>query len=82
LPSSNVTPQNILPSYGLSLATIAVVPLLEGDFDLAGFCNMLGKTLNDKIAPTKLMTKEYAKEKLGEVWNTRNAMHTLKMTRL
>ena len=82
LPSGKVTTQNILPSYDLSVATIAVVPLLEGDFDLAGFCNMLRTTLNDKIAPTKLMTKEIAKEKLGELWNNRNAMHALKMTRL
>jgi len=74
---------NILPSYGLNLATIAVVPLLEDrDFDLDGFCHTLQHTLHN-IAPTKLVTKVYARHHLGDdVFLQRNSMHSLKMTRL
>ena len=70
-------------SHGLSLATIAVVPLLKGDFDLDGFCLTLKDTLHKSIAPTALMTKAYARREMGEdVFQQRNAMHTLKLTRL
>lgn len=82
-PQNIVDSRGILPSYGLSLATIAVVPLLEGDLNLNSFCQTLKDTLHRDIAPTKLMTKDFAKEQLGdEIWMNRNAMHSLKMTRL
>ena len=74
---------NILPSYSLNISTIAVVPLLDGDFDIAGFSNTLQQTLHSSIAPTKLMNKDFAREQLGEeVFTQRNAMHRLKLTRL
>lgn len=75
--------QNILPSYGLNLSTIAIVPLVEGSFDIDGFSKTLQKTLDTSIAPTKLMSKSFARSQLGEdVFRQRNAMHGLKMTRL
>jgi lysophospholipid hydrolase len=78
-----VDAHNLMPSYGLQLSTIAVIPLLEGDFDINEFSSVLQQTLHTSIAPTKLMTKEYACQELGEeVFRQRNAMHSLKMTRL
>jgi lysophospholipid hydrolase len=74
--------RSILPSYALNLSTIAIVPLLDGDFDIDGFSNTLQYTLHT-IAPTKLMTKAFARQQLGdEIFRQRNAMHGLKMTRL
>lgn len=70
-----------LPSYGLKLATVAVVSLTV-DVALSDFCVGLTSSLAE-IAPTKLMTKRMAQEELGErVYKTRNAMHDLKMTQL
>jgi CRP-like cAMP-binding protein len=70
-----------LPSYGLNLATIAVVPL-SYNIDLKRFCNTFFKAMQT-IAPCKLLTKSFVKQELGEkVYNNRNALHDLKMTRL
>jgi CRP-like cAMP-binding protein len=70
-----------LPSYGLNLATIAVVPL-SYNIDLKRFCNTFSKAMQT-IAPCKLLTKSFVKQELGEkVYNNRNALHDLKMTRL
>ena len=72
---------SLLPSYGLKLATIAVVPLTSG-VSISEFCTVLVSSLRE-IAPTKLMTKMMAREELGEnVYRNRNAMHKLKMTQL
>jgi lysophospholipid hydrolase len=71
-----------LPSYGLSLATIAVVPLMTDGIDISRFCSTLVTQLQE-IAPSKLLTKGLVKQELGEkVYRHRNAMHDLKMTRL
>jgi len=69
-----------LPSYGLNLATIAVVPL-SYNFDVKRFCNTLCKAMQT-IAPCKLLTKSLVKQDLGgKVCSNRNALHDLKMTR-
>ncbi|CAB9506410.1 Lysophospholipase NTE1 [Seminavis robusta] len=81
-PAGIVDSNNFMPSYGLPLATIAVVPMLEGDFSIDEFCQTLQNTLHTSIAPTKLMTKAFARQELGDAWKERNAMHKLKMTRL
>jgi CRP-like cAMP-binding protein len=70
-----------LPSYGLNLATIAVVPL-SYNIDLKRFCTTLSQAM-ETIAPCKLLTKSFVKRELGEkVYRTRNALHDVKMTRL
>jgi CRP-like cAMP-binding protein len=72
---------NALPSYGLSIATIAVVPLTY-NVDLKHFCAALTTGMNT-IAPSKLLTKSLVRDELGEkVWQNRNGLHSLKMTRL
>jgi lysophospholipid hydrolase len=84
LPSDNwrdFTNGPALPSYGLKLATVAVVPLTL-DVALSDFCTRLTSSLKE-IAPTKLMTKIMARDQLGEsVYRSRDAMHDLKMTQL
>lgn len=71
---------NTLPSYGLSLATIAVVPLTY-NVDIRSFCSTLTKAMTT-IAPTKLLTKSIMRQELGEkVYTSRNALNDLKMTR-
>ena len=71
---------SIMPTYGLSLATIAVVPMASG-IDASAFCEAMTSSLR-RIAPTKLLTKEIARKHLGEkVYNHQNAVHELKMTR-
>ena len=70
-----------LPSYGLKLATIAVVPLSQ-NIDLKRFCRTLYQAM-ETIAPCKLLTKTVVKSELGDkVYQNRNALHDLKMTRL
>ncbi|KAL3921191.1 MAG: hypothetical protein SGILL_002874 [Bacillariaceae sp.] len=73
---------NALPSYGLKLATIAVVPLTY-NVDLKRFCTTLVKAMNT-IAPSKLLTKALVREELGDkAWQSRKyPLHDLKMTRL
>jgi lysophospholipid hydrolase len=73
---------NALPSYGLKLATIAVVPLTY-NVDVRRFCSTLLKAMNT-LAPCKLLNKNIAKEALGEnAWlNRRDPLHDLKLTRL
>lgn len=74
---------SMMPSYGLPLSTIAVIPMLEEEFDMSGFCATLQQTLHRNIAPTRLLTKAYARQQLGaDVFRQRNAMHRMKMTRL
>ena len=71
---------SIMPTYGLSLATIAVVPMVSG-IDASAFCEAMTSSLG-RIAPTKLLTKGMARNHLGEkVYNHQNAVHELKMTR-
>lgn len=78
--TEKLTIPNTLPSYGLSLATIAVVPLTY-DVDIKKFCVALSTAMRS-IAPTKLLTKSLMREALGEkVYTSRNALHDLKMTR-
>lgn len=70
-----------LPSYGLNLATIAVVPL-SLNIDITGFCRTLSHAM-ETIAPCKLLNKSIVKRKLGKkVYQNRNALHDVKMTRL
>ncbi|KAG7360957.1 cyclic nucleotide-binding protein [Nitzschia inconspicua] len=73
---------NALPSYGLKLATIAVVPL-SYNVDLRRFCSTLHRAMCT-IAPCKLLNKATVKEGLGEkVWqNRKNPLQELKLTRL
>jgi len=70
---------SIMPTYGLSLATIAVVPL--SDVDIDAFCSTMVTSLK-RIAPAKLLTKDMARQNLGEkVYRHNNALHELRMTR-
>lgn len=72
---------SILPSYALSLATIAVVPL-SSNVDVGEFCQTLTSSL-ECIAPTKLLTKKETKERVGEeFFRHPNAMLKVKMTRI
>ena len=71
---------SIAPSYGLSLATIAVVPL-SSDIDVDAFCSTMELSLA-RIAPSKLLTKALARETIqSKVYRHHNALHELKMTR-
>ena len=70
---------SFLPSYGLSLATIAVVPLAKG-VNLSKFCQKLVSAF-DEIAPTKLLTKGFVKHELRDnSIKHRKALLDLKMT--
>jgi CRP-like cAMP-binding protein len=72
---------SLLPSYALSLATIAVVPL-SSNVDVREFCKTLTRSL-ECIAPTKLLTKKETKERVGEeFFRHPNAMLKVKMTRI
>jgi CRP-like cAMP-binding protein len=72
---------SLLPSYALSLATIAVVPL-SSNVDVREFCQTLTSSL-ECIAPTKLLTKKETKERVGEeFFRHPNAMLKVKMTRI
>eukprot|EP00980_Cylindrotheca_fusiformis_P003389 scaffold755_cov101-Cylindrotheca_fusiformis.AAC.3 len=74
--------QQIMPSYGLNLATIAVVPMDTTGINLDKFCATLTSGFN-RIAPSKLVTKDSIRDKLGEktykYYNS--AMHELRMVR-
>ncbi|KAL7544797.1 hypothetical protein ACHAWF_008166 [Thalassiosira exigua] len=54
---------SLLPSYSLSLATTAVVSLSE-NVDVSEFCSYLTTSLA-MLAPTKLLTKQLIKERIG-----------------
>lgn len=72
---------SLLPSYNLSLATIAVIPLTD-EVDASEFCSYLTNSLTS-IAPTKHLTKAHIKEKVGAtLLKNRNAMLKVKMTRV
>ena len=78
LASSNGT-LAVMPSYGLNLATIAVVPL--SPLDVAGFCSEFVSALNE-IAPAALLEKSDLRKVVGEkTFQPKNAMHEMKMTR-
>lgn len=71
----------LLPSYALSLATIAVVPLTP-EVNLSEFCSSLTNSLRD-IAPTKLLTKRETMERVGEgLFKHKNKLLNVKMTRI
>jgi lysophospholipid hydrolase len=71
---------SLLPSYGLSLATVAVIPLTQ-DIDVSEFCSSLTSSLHS-IAPTKLLTKDETVEKIGRRLLRRpSALLKMKMTR-
>ena len=77
--SSEARSRAVMPSYGLNLATIAVVPL--SSVDVNGFCSELVSALNE-LAPTTLLTKAIVREELGDrTYQPRNALHEMKMTR-
>jgi len=74
-------PKSLLPSYELSLATIAVVPL-DMEVNVSDFSSYLTNSLSN-IAPTKLLTKKETKERVGaEYLKHRNTMLKVKMTRI
>jgi len=78
----SMDPHNsLLPSYALSLATIAVVPMTE-ELDVSEFSSFFVKSLTS-IAPTKLLTKKETKERVGDdFFKHRNQMLKVKMTRV
>jgi lysophospholipid hydrolase len=77
--TSGRRPAAVMPSYGLNLATIAVVPLTS--VDVTGFCSVLLSSLKE-IAPSALITKAIAREHLGDkTYQPGNSLHELKMTR-
>ena len=72
---------SLLPSYNLSLATIAVVPL-TAEVDVSEFCLSLSASLSP-IAPTKLLNKTEIKSRVGkELFKHRNTLLKVKMTRI
>lgn len=72
--------ESLLPSYGLSLATIAVVPLTS-HIDVSEFCSSLVTSL-ELIAPTKLLTKNETTQRIGKSLLSRpSSLLTVKMTR-
>lgn len=74
---------NRLPSYKLTVATIAIVPLcFEGnDDDSSCFCQNMVTAL-EKIAPSTLVTKALIKQKLGKIDNIKNFNDVLKLARI
>jgi CRP-like cAMP-binding protein len=76
---------NRLPSYKLTVATIAIVPLcFEGkDDDLSCFCQNIVASL-EQIAPSILVTKALIKQKLGKIDNVKkkNFNDMLKLARI
>jgi lysophospholipid hydrolase len=72
--------ESLLPSYGLSLATIAVIPLTSA-IDVSDFCSSLTSSLRS-IAPTKLLTKQETIDRIGSKLLTRpSSLLKMKMTR-
>ena len=75
---------NRLPSYKLSIATVAVVPLCFGSNRVraSNFCTSVMSGL-EKIAPSTLVTKDIIKRALGKVANNvKNFNHALKLSRV
>ena len=85
-----------MPSYGLSLATIAIVPMtnsttstsakeskaFESSYEYSDFCSSVTDSLRT-IAPTKLLTKSEAKDLIGtDLLRHRNSMLKIKATRI
>jgi CRP-like cAMP-binding protein len=75
--------QQMMLSYGLNLATIAVVPMDSTGIDLDKFCSTLTNGFQ-RIAPSKLVTKDSIRDSLGEksYRNHNSAMHELRMVRM
>lgn len=70
---------SLLPSYNLSISTIAVVPLSE-EVDVSQFCMNLSESLKT-IAPTKHLTKSEVRSRVGhELFKYRNSILQVKMT--
>lgn len=77
--SLNVS-ESLLPSYGLSLATVAVVALTP-DIDVSEFCRSFTSSLQS-IAPTKLLTKKEAVQRIGkDLLGRPSALLKMKITR-
>ena len=72
--------KSIFPSYGLSLATIAVIPLTSS-IDVSGFCSSLTTSLCS-IAPTKLLRKKETIDRISRKLLSRpSSLLKMKMTR-
>jgi lysophospholipid hydrolase len=71
------------PENDMSVATLAVVPLcFESSHDAHALSETISGALK-KMASTTLMTKSVARKSVGsKVFNLRNAVHELKMSRL
>ncbi len=71
-----------LPSYQLSVATIAVIPMCFGSDinEITKFCEKLTACLR-KIAPCATMTKSLARNKLGKC-NLKNIVYAMKLSRM
>ncbi len=75
------TPNSGLPSYRLSAATIAVIPIcFESNNEVSMFCENLTNCLT-KIAPCTRMTRSHVRKKLGK-FNLKNFVHAMKLSRL
>lgn len=72
----------LMPSYGLNLATIAVVPMDSTGINLNKFCSTLTKGFQ-KIAPSQLVTKNGMLKELGEkgIRYKSSALNQLRMVR-
>ena len=87
-----------MPSYGLSLATIAIVPMtnsttsttsnakeskaFESSYEYSDFCSSVTDSLRT-ITPTKLLTMSEAKDLIGtDLLRHRNSMLKIKATRI
>mmetsp|Transcript_7420 Transcript_7420/g.8136 ORF Transcript_7420/g.8136 Transcript_7420/m.8136 type:complete len:1242 (+) Transcript_7420:96-3821(+) len=72
-----------LPSYNLSLATVAIVPACFGSDseNISDFCHLIFQKL-EKIAPCALMTKDIVTKKFGKSFCVENTIHALKLSRL
>ena len=81
LESSTMPPPKMMRSYGLRLATIAVVPLSDL-VNIEQFSSCLVKSFAE-IAPCKLLTKQFVRGELGEkIYRNRNEIRRLRITRL
>jgi len=72
----------MMPSYGLNLATIAVVPMDSTGINLNKFCSTLTKGFQ-KIAPSRLVTKNSMLKELGDmgIRYKSSALNELRMVR-
>jgi len=80
--NSSTSRVNGMPSYGLNLATIAVVPMDSTGINLNKFCSTLTKGFQ-KIAPSRLVTKESMRKDLGDkgIRYSNSALNELRMVR-